>query len=93
MSEAGLHPSAPAAGAGGGGGGAGAVQQLREAEKLQTMAQQLRDAKKLRDDQELLIQQCELKMAGYQEKAQAAAARGDTAGSFAAVAFVFFRLQ
>jgi hypothetical protein len=57
------------------------------------MAQQLRDAKKLRDDQELLIQQCELKMAGYQEKAQAAAARGDTAGSFAAVAFVFFRLQ
>jgi hypothetical protein len=43
-------------------------------------AQQLRDAKKFEDDQELLIMQSELKIAGYQEKEHAAAARGDAAG-------------
>jgi hypothetical protein len=46
----------------------------------------LRDANKAKEDHGLKLKQCELKMAGYLEKAQAAATRGDTAGSLLAAA-------
>jgi hypothetical protein len=54
-------------------------------------AQQLRDAKKLQEDQEAKIKQSEMRMAGYLEKAQAAAAQKDQAGSFLAATPCFAR--
>ena len=47
-------------------------------------AEQLRDAKKAKDEKEAEIQQCELSMARYQETAQVAKARCDKEGSFLA---------
>ena len=62
---------APAPAAGGGG-----------SEGRMDYAQQVRDAKKAKDDQEAEIHQSALNLARYQEKAQAAAASGDKEGSF-----------
>jgi hypothetical protein len=61
-------PAVPAAG-GGGGGAVDADEQLREAQRHLS-------------DLEATVEQSELKKAGYQEKAQAAAARGDLDGAF-----------